>query len=74
MLMYELDLNVFMSLAHIFFSNMAAYRGGFEYEDDEDSCMPCLDTTKYRCLRCKFPLCNKCSVPEEKRQNSRLES
>ena len=37
------------------FSNMAAYRAGFE--DDEDSCMWCLDTAKYRCLRCKFPLC-----------------
>ena len=44
-------------------SNMAAYRAGFE--DDEDSCMSWLDTTKYRCLRCKFPLCNKCSLPEE---------
>ena len=21
------------------------------------------DTTKYRCLLCKFPLCNKCSLP-----------
>ena len=71
--MYELDLNLFTSLAHSFFSNMAAYRVGFEDEHDEDSCMPCLDTTKYRCLRYKFPLCNKC-FPEEKRQNSRLES
>ena len=25
-----------------FFSNMAAYRGGFEDEDDEDSFMSCL--------------------------------
>ena len=49
----------------VFFSNMAAYRGGFEDEDDEDSCMSCLDTAKYRCLRCKFPFCNKCSLPEE---------
>ena len=47
------------------FSNMAAFRGGFENEDDEDSCMSCLDSTKYRCLRCKFPLCNKWSLPEE---------
>ena len=47
------------------FSNMAAFRAGLEHEDDEDSCMSCLDTTKYRCLRCKFPLCNKCSLPEE---------
>ena len=38
---------------------MTAYRGGFEDIDDEDSCMSCLDTTKYRCLRCKFSLCNK---------------
>ncbi|PFX13648.1 Zinc metalloproteinase nas-15 [Stylophora pistillata] len=44
------------------FSNMAAYRAGVE--DDEDSCMSCL-TTKYRCLRCKEPLCRKCSLPEE---------
>ena len=42
---------------------MAAYRGGFEDEDDENSCMSRLDTTKYRCLLCKFPLCNKCSLP-----------
>ena len=42
---------------------MASYCAGVE--DDEDSCMSCLNTTKYRCLRCKFPLCNKCSLPEE---------
>ena len=42
-----------------FVSNMAAYWGGFEDKDDADSCMSCLDTTKYRCLRCKFPMCNK---------------
>ena len=30
----------------------------------KNSCMLCLDTTKYR-LRCKFPLCNKCSLPRE---------
>ena len=40
----------------------SAYRGGFE---DEDSCLSCLDTAKYRCLRCKFLLCNKCSLPIE---------
>ena len=28
--------------------------------------MSCLNTTKYHCLCCKFPLCNKCSLPEEK--------
>ena len=50
MLMYELALNVFMSLDHSFFSNMAACRAGVE--DDEESCMSCLNTTKYRCLRC----------------------
>ena len=34
MLMYESA-----SISVTFFSNMAAYRGGFEDEDDEDSCM-----------------------------------
>ena len=34
----------------VFFSNMAACRAGVE--DDEESCMSCLNTTKYRCLRC----------------------
>ena len=58
MLMYE-------SASISVFSNMAAYRGGFEDEDDEDCWMLCLETTKYRYLRCKFPLCNKCSLPEE---------
>ena len=48
-----------------FFSNMAAYPGDFEDEGDEDSCISCLDTTKYRCLRCKFPLWNKFSLPSE---------
>ena len=33
---------------------MAGYRGGFEDEDDEYSCMSCLDTTKYRCLVVNF--------------------
>ena len=32
--------------------------------DEDDSCMSCLGTTKYCCLLCKYPLCNKCSVPE----------
>ena len=46
---------------------MAAFRAAVNsrFPDDEDSCMSCLGTTKYCCLRCKFPLCNKCSVPEE---------
>ena len=44
---------------------MTAHQGGFEDEGDEDSCMSCLDTRKYRCLCCKFSLCNKCSLPEE---------
>ena len=48
-----------------FFLNMAAYRGSFENEDDGDSCMSCLDRTKYRCLHCKFPLCNKYSIFED---------
>ena len=47
------------------FFNLAAYQGGFEDEDDEDSCISCLDTTKYCCLCCKFPLCNKCSLANE---------
>ena len=49
MLMYESA-----SISVTFFSNMAAYRGGFEDEDDEYSCMSCLDTTKYRCLVVNF--------------------
>ena len=49
MLMYESA-----SISVTFFSNMAAYRGGFEEEDDEDSCMSCLDTTNYRCLVANF--------------------
>ena len=31
----------------------------------EDSCTSCLDTKKYHCLRCKFPPCNKRSLPEK---------
>ena len=42
------------SISVTFFSNMAAYRGGFEDEDDEDSCMSCLDLTKNRCLVVNF--------------------
>ena len=38
------------SISVTFFSNMAAYPGDFEDEDDEDSCISCLDTTKYRCI------------------------
>ena len=49
MLMYESA-----SISVTFFSNMAAYRGGFEDEDVEDSCMSCLDTTKNRCLVVNF--------------------
>ena len=46
---------------------MAAFRAivNKRYPDDEDSCMSCLTTTKYCCLRCKWTLCDKCSVPEE---------
>ena len=49
MLMYESA-----SISVTFFSNMPAYRGGFEDEDYEDSCMSCLDTRKYRCLSVNF--------------------
>ena len=56
------------SISVTFFSNMAAYPGGFEDEDDEDSCISCLDTTKYRCL-VKQMLASK-----RKRRNFRLES
>ena len=49
MLMYESA-----SISVTFFSNVAAYQGGFEYDDDEDSGMSCLDTTKYRCLAVNF--------------------
>ena len=51
------------SISVTFFSNMVAYQGGFEDEDDKDSCIPGLGTTKYRWLLCKCPLCNKCSLP-----------
>jgi hypothetical protein len=49
-------------------TNMAAFRAlvNSRFPDDsDDTCMSCLETTKYCCLHCKFPLCNKCSVPEE---------
>ena len=54
-------------VAHVTLIEMAAFRAAVNsrFPDDEDSCMSCLGTTKYCCLRCKFPLCNKCSVPEE---------
>ena len=42
------------SILITFFSHMAAYRGGFEEEDDEDSCMAYLETTRYRCLVVNF--------------------
>ena len=47
--------------------NMAAFRAIVtkRYPDDEDSYMSHLTRTKYCCLRCKWALCNKCSVPEE---------
>ena len=53
--------------------NMAAFRAivNKRYPDDEDSCMSCLTTTKYCCLRWKWALCNKCSVPEENENRER---
>ena len=50
-LMHDSASNVWISLDLSIFSNMAACRGGFEDEDKENSCMSCLNTTKYRCLR-----------------------
>ena len=60
--MNQLQMYESASISVTFFSNMAAYRSGFEDEDDKDSCMSGLGTTKYRCL-CKFKLCNKCPLP-----------
>ena len=62
MLIYELALNVFMSFDHSFFPTWLPIA---LVEDDEESCMSCLNTTKYPCLCCKFLLCHKCSLPEE---------
>ena len=28
-------------------------------------CSSCFDSTKYSCIKCKIPICNKCSVFEE---------
>ena len=57
-------------------TNMAPCRGGFKDEDDEDPCVSCLDTTKYRCHRCKFPLCNNAQLQKKttKFQVGKLES
>ena len=30
-----------------------------------EMCFSCFMNTKYKCLRCKLPICNKCSVLEE---------
>ena len=30
-----------------------------------EMCCPCFMNTKYKCLRCELPICNKCSVFEE---------
>ena len=30
-----------------------------------EMCFSCFVNTKYKCLRCKLPICNKCSVLEE---------
>ena len=31
-----------------------------------EMCFSCFMNTKYKCLRCELPICNKCSVFEEK--------
>ena len=41
---------------------MAAWRAKL---DDGEMCCSCYDTTKYTCLKCKSPICNKCSIFEE---------
>ena len=64
------------SISVTFFSNMAAYRGGFEDEDVEDSCMSCLDTTKNRCLVVNFHCATNAHLHEKttKFQVGKLES
>ena len=32
---------------------------------EADMCSSCFRTTKYKCLKCKIPICNNCSIFEE---------
>ena len=51
---------------------MAAYRASLKsrFFDEENTCMSCFDNTKYFCLICQDPICNKCSIFERDEQTS----
>ena len=46
---------------------MASYRKSLlpPHQSMMEMCCSCFMDTKYECLRCKIPICNKCSVFEE---------
>ena len=56
-------------------SNMARYRQSLnsciQGENDQNTCSSCFATTKYSCLHCAMPICNKCSVFENNEEASR---
>lgn len=35
-----------------------------EMAAEDDTCMSCFQTTKYECIDCRLPLCNRCSIEE----------
>ena len=48
-------------------SGMASYRNSLPTSDSVmGMCYSYFIDTKYKCLRCELPVCNKCSVFEEK--------
>ena len=44
---------------------MARWRKTVAVVPDEDMCYSCFATTKYSCIKCAYPVCNRCSVFED---------
>ena len=44
---------------------MAAWRAKLATSNEDDMCSVCFSATKYSCLRCEIPICNKCSIFEQ---------
>ena len=53
---------------------MATWRADYARQSsssEEDMCSSCFANTKYTCLKCQIPICNKCSTFEENEASDR---
>ena len=58
-------IQVFNAFFMLFFTREHAQSSVLQEKNDGDLCCSRFGTTKYACLKCKIPICNKCSISKK---------